>query len=79
MLEDQHAHKSEVLSGKPFEEGRGSAATPYTITWADVEFENEDKDMVEPNDDRAELELEDANARNSDARFMTPERNPPVR
>ena len=35
--------------------------------------------MVEPNGDREELELEDANARRSDARYMTPERNPPVR
>ena len=27
VLEDQDVHKSEVLSGKPSEEGRGSAAT----------------------------------------------------
>ena len=49
------------------------------MAWADAEFEADDAAMVEPNDDREELEFEDANTRRSDARYMTPERNPPVR
>ena len=73
VLEDKYVRKSEVLSGKPSEEGRGSAA------WADAEFEDDDTAMIAPNDDREELEFEDANARASDARFTTPERNPPTR
>ena len=56
-----------MLSGKPSEEGRGSAATSSKTAWADVDIENEDKEMAEPNDDREELELEDANIRKSDA------------
>ena len=79
MLEDKHVHTSEVLSSKPSEEGRGSAATSSRTAWADVEFEIDDTAMAEPNDDQEELELEDANTRRSHARFMTPERNPPVR
>ena len=46
------------------------------MSWADVEFENDDKAMAEPNYDREELELEDVNARRSDARFVTPDGNP---
>ena len=45
------------------------------MAWADAEFETDDTAMAEPNDVREELELEDANAQRSDARFMTPERN----
>ena len=76
VLEDKDVYKSEVLSGKPSEEGRGSAATSSQTAWADVEFENEDKEMAEPNEDREELELEDVNHRKADAGFMTPDRNP---
>ena len=78
VLKDQRVHKSEVLSGKPSEEGRKSAAKSSKKAWADVDFENEDKEMAEPFD-REELELQDANTRRSNARFMTSERNPPVR
>ena len=78
VLEDKDVHKSEVLSGKPFEEGRGSASTSSKTAWADDEFENEEKEMAAPNDDREELELEDASAHKPDARFMTPERHTPV-
>ena len=79
MLGDTYVHNSEVRSGKPSEEGRGSAATSSKTAWADVEFENGDNKMAEPNVDREELELEEANTRKPDARFMTPARNPPVR
>ena len=53
--------------------GRGSAAISSNTAIADVEFSKDDKETVEPNNDREELELEDANTRKSDARFMTPE------
>ena len=57
MLEDKDVHQYEVLSGKPSEEGRGSAATPSRTAWADAEFEIGDTAMAEPNDVREELEL----------------------
>ena len=55
VLEDNDVQESDVLSGKPSEEWRESAATSFKTAWADVDFKNEDKVMAEPNDDREEL------------------------
>ena len=50
VLEDKYVRTSEVFSGKPFDEGRGSAATSTKFAWASADFEINDTAMVEPND-----------------------------